>query len=85
MNPNTLSVLVQNREGILYQGPAQSLTSYNPKGKFDLLPQHANFISLVEQGLSIKKEDGTTQEIPLKNGILRVVQNQVEIYLGIKQ
>ena len=40
-------LLVKSREGILYQGEVESMTSFNEKGEFDILSRHANFISLI--------------------------------------
>jgi F0F1-type ATP synthase epsilon subunit len=77
-------VKVRDRESVIYEGMAKSLSSQNEKGKFDILPLHANFISLLGETLIIKKEDDIEQEIPLANGVVRAVENKVEVYLGIK-
>jgi F0F1-type ATP synthase epsilon subunit len=84
-NKPPLFVTVQGREGRYFEGNAHSITSYNQKGKFDILPTHTNFITLIEKILQIRKRDGSLQEIPVDNGVLRVANNQVDIYLGIKR
>jgi F0F1-type ATP synthase epsilon subunit len=85
MKDKALFVTIRSRTGIIYEGNAISLTSYNDKGKFDILPEHANFISLIQKKLILREKDKTKQEIDIGNGVLRVMSNQVDVYLGIKR
>lgn len=85
MTDNLLFVSVQDREGYLFEGNARTITSFNRKGKFDILPEHANFITIIEQNLQIRKRDGSLLQFPVDNGVLRVVRDKVDIYLGIKK
>ena len=78
-----LSVLVRNRERIFYDGPAKAVTSYNAKGKFDILEEHVNFISIITKGVTIYKEDNSAQEFKISTGVLKVSKNSIEIFLGI--
>ncbi len=80
-----LHVFIRNREKILFDEDVQSISSRNEKGIFDILPLHSNFISLVEQRLILQRMDGTKNEIQLSNGILRVIENRVEVYIGVHQ
>lgn len=84
MADQNLFVKVRDRENVIFEGPAKSVSSQNQKGKFDILPIHENFISLVNETIIVTREDGVEQEIPLANGIVRVMENRVEVYLGIK-
>ena len=77
-------LLVKSREGILYQGEVESMTSFNEKGEFDILSRHANFISLIRKKLIIRDAQGQQIEIPVHNALLRVKGNSVEVYLGIE-
>ena len=81
---DNLTLFVRDREKVLFDGAVKTVSSLNKKGKFDILPKHANFISLVGQMLTIELPEGGKREIPVDNGILRVVRNKVEVYLGIK-
>lgn len=74
--------MVRNREGVLYEGSITSLTSHNSKGKFDVLSLHSNLISLVDEKLVIKDSEGQITELEVKEGVLRVVENHIEVYLG---
>jgi F0F1-type ATP synthase epsilon subunit len=80
-----LYVSVRSREGILFEGNAVSVSSFNQKGKFDVLLEHANFISLIKDKLTIRKREGQDQEIAVDNGIMKVSGNVVDVYLGIKK
>jgi len=78
-----LYVTIRGRDGIIFEGNATSVTSYNAKGPFDVLSHHANFISLVQKKISIIKPDNTLIETDLDNGVMRVYKNVVDIFLGV--
>jgi F0F1-type ATP synthase epsilon subunit len=81
---DNLTLFVRDRERVLFTGAVRAVSSVNKKGKFDILPKHANFISLVGQTLIVQLPEGGRREIQVDNGILRVVRNKIEVYLGIK-
>jgi F0F1-type ATP synthase epsilon subunit len=85
MNGDAFFLLVRSRDKIIYQGEASSVSSVNERGKFDILPQHSNFISLVKDYLIIRGKDGKSTEIKIDNGIIRVHKDKVDIYIGIKR
>ncbi len=78
-----LKVIVRNRERIFYDGPAKAVTSFNAKGKFDILDEHVNFISIISKGVTIYKEDNSSKEFKISTGVLKVSRNTIEIFLGI--
>ena len=78
------NVLVKSREGVVFQGSVESISSINEKGKFDVLAQHANYISLIEKEITIIDLEGKIKRIPLTNGLIRVRENNVEVYLGVE-
>ncbi len=75
---------VRNREKIIFEGEVETVTSRNRKGPFDILPQHANFITLLQDVLKVRKKDGTSEEIGVDNGLLRIVGEKATVYLGVK-
>lgn len=77
-------LMVRSREGLLYEGEVLALTSENSQGKFDILAEHTNFITLIKSFLKIKELTGQVKDIPIDNGLLRTYQNKVEVYLGIE-
>lgn len=78
-----LSVTVRDREGILFQESVEAVSSFNEKGPFDVLPLHANFISLIRNSVMLKITGATSKEITLNSGVLKVKENKVEVYVGI--
>lgn len=78
-----LSVLVRDRSGIVFEGQAEAVSSVNDKGPFDVLPLHANFISLIRQSLTISIQGEVRRELEIPGGVLTVKENKVEVYLGI--
>ena len=85
MEKKQLFLTVKAREQTLYSGEVASVTSYNEKGKFDVLGEHANFISIIEKYLIVKQVDGRSVELKLDSGIIRVLENKIDVFLGVKQ
>ena len=83
-NIPSLTVIVRNREKVLYSGQAAAITSINDKGVFDVLPQHENFITLIKEKVIIHKTQKDEEEIQIENGIVRVYKNNVYIYVNFK-
>jgi F0F1-type ATP synthase epsilon subunit len=77
-------LLVRSREGIVYRGDVDSITSYNDEGEFDVLAEHANFISLVQKRLVIRDMQGQIRNINVSSALMRVRENFVEVYLGVE-
>lgn len=76
---------VASREGVIFEGQVESITSYNAKGKFDVLASHANFISLIKKSLTVRAlGEDINKELTFDNALLRVRENNVEIYLGVE-
>lgn len=84
MDKNTLSVKIKTREATMFEGEAKSVTSFNLVGRFDVLPLHSNFISLIQREVIIQKKDGGQEVVPVQDGVMRVSKNKVEIFLGLK-
>ena len=68
----------------MFEGEIESLSSVNDSGKFDVLGHHANFISMIRDHLIIREKGGRTRELKIGRGILKVLDNSANVYLGIK-
>lgn len=75
---------VRDINTIIFEGYVKALTSINDRGLFDILPFHTNFISIIKEKIIIHKEDGTQQEIPIDAGVLKQLNNTVQVFLGIQ-
>lgn len=81
---NLFHLKIVAKDGILFDGEIKSLTSYNDKGKFDILALHANFISIIYKSIKIVDVKGIEKEMTIQKALLRNRQNYLEIYLGIE-
>lgn len=84
MDNGYLELSIRSREGSLFEGKVRSITSYNNKGKFDILPQHANFISLLKKEVVYVDEEGNDRALKIESALLRKKDLVVEIYIGVK-
>jgi F0F1-type ATP synthase epsilon subunit len=78
-----LTLVVKNRQNVVFQSPAYALSSENEIGSFDVLPEHANFISLIRKHIVIHRLGAPDFEIPISAGIMKVWKDQVNVYLDI--
>jgi F0F1-type ATP synthase epsilon subunit len=76
---------IVGREGIVFEGKVDSISSYNERGKFDVLAMHANFISLIYKKLIIRVSPNDIREMDIGNALLRNKEGILEIYLGIEE
>jgi F0F1-type ATP synthase epsilon subunit len=84
LNAPTITVIVKNKEKILYSGQVTAVTAINDKGPFDILPEHENFISLIKEKIIIHTTLKESNEIQIENGIVRVYRDKVYIYVNFK-
>ncbi|PIY65443.1 hypothetical protein COY91_02440 [Candidatus Shapirobacteria bacterium CG_4_10_14_0_8_um_filter_39_15] len=80
---DALSLLIRDREKVSFRNMVNSVTSISDKGVFDILPQHANFISMIKEKIIIRRQGKEDVRIPITIGVLKVQRNQVEIYLDV--
>lgn len=83
-NKKQFYVKITNPEGLVYGGNVNSISSTNDDGPFDILSLHTNFITIIKQNLTLRLENGEEKEYKLDTGILRVMKNVVDVYLGIE-
>ena len=85
MNKEPFTLQIKTREGIIFNEPILSLTCVNDTGKFDVLAKHSNFISLIQNDLSITRQDGSVRSFSFFAGLLQIINNQANIFLGFKK
>ena len=79
-----ISLKIHSRAGTLFSGAVSSLSAINKTGRFDIMPMHSNFISLIQGKITYKDAiTAQTHEIPIDQAILRTSGNSVDIYLGL--
>ena len=78
-----LHVCINSPESIIWEGDAVWVSSTNSQGPFDILPFHANFISIIENH-PIKVNTGAqVTEYSYERAVLYVHSNKVNIYVHI--
>jgi len=79
-----LRIVIKDTEDTLFDGEGDRLSSFNEVGRFDVLPMHANFISMINKNLSIFKDNKIIKELPIEQAILKVKKDVVHIFVGIE-
>ncbi|HLC93627.1 MAG TPA: hypothetical protein VJG85_01280 [Patescibacteria group bacterium] len=79
---NKLQVKIKSATRTHFDGEAFSITSYNDTGVFDVLPQHANFITVIKDRVIVNKGMKDQVEVRVENGVLSVKGDRVNVYLG---
>ena len=78
-----LEVIIRSKTKTFYEGTAKSVSGVNDTGPFDILAQHANFITIVKGKIILDKDLPTRRELKIDRGVLTVSMNKVSGYLGI--
>ena len=66
-----------------YDGVAKSVTANNDTGKFDILAQHHNFITILSAGDIIVRDEQGEHAIKIDRAIMHVKRNQVIVFLDV--
>jgi len=66
-----------------FKGKATVVSSENRLGKFDILPQHINFATLIFNFLTIETPEKEKITHNFKRGVLLVKENRVTVFLGV--
>lgn len=81
---NNLKVTIKSPSQDIFTGEIESLSSQNSTGKFDVLPGHANFLTVIEnKPITIRQKETGKQEFNFPLAIISVTNNQVIVYTDI--
>src|SRR3989344_6734911 len=64
-----------------FEARAVAVTMANRIGTFDILPRHANFISVIEKQVVFLIDNKNTKTYSFASGIVEVSNDQVKIFL----
>lgn len=79
-----LNLKVNSLKGVVFEGDVEAVTSYNNKGKFDILPGHARFISIIGKEIVIYLDkDKNKKKYRLGEAVLRCADNKINVYLDV--
>lgn len=81
-NPTpTLHVRIISPKQLILETEAKSVSSKNSQGNFDILPQHANFITLVENTpIIVRPLNGKPLVFNFPFAIVMATENKVSVY-----
>lgn len=81
MATRLLQVKVLSPKDTLYDGPALAVSSKNTSGKFDMLPEHANFVTFIENDpITITTPENKKLTFKFPMGIIYITKDNVTIY-----
>jgi len=81
---DALSVRVLSPEGVIWEGRAQAVSSVNSQGPFDLLPDHAHFISLIDNHpIQVATENEGLRDFTYSTAVIRLLDDIVTIYVDV--
>jgi F0F1-type ATP synthase epsilon subunit len=84
VDSDTIHAKVYSPFRTYYDDAARSLSAVSLTGPFDILPQHHNFISLLEPcEVQIITNSGDQRKIKISGGILHVHANRATIMLDV--
>jgi F0F1-type ATP synthase epsilon subunit len=83
VSTSSLSVIIKDRQGEVFSGQVLTVSSLNHVGQFDVMPLHANMVTTIQEKIVLQKTEGHFETIEIQSGLLRVRQNNVEIFVGL--
>jgi F0F1-type ATP synthase epsilon subunit len=78
-----LNVIARAPFNIYYEGPAEAVTATNKVGTFDVLPEHADFFSILKPCDIIIETANNPISFSISNGIITVRDNEVMLFVNI--
>jgi F0F1-type ATP synthase epsilon subunit len=75
-----LSVIARAPFQIYFKGPALAVSATNKVGPFDILPNHADFFSVLSPGEVVIETTGEPVRFTIHNGIITVRDNEVMLF-----
>ncbi len=78
-----MRVLVHAPYKVYYDSLADSISAVNDTGPFDILPNHHNFMTLVNQCDVIVRNGNQEEKISVNRGVMHVKADEVKLFLDI--
>lgn len=84
MQKKLFKLKIRDIQKVIFEGEVDRISSFNEVGPFDVYPMHANFISIIQKGISVYKNKEKLQEIKLEQAVLKVKQDIAKVFMGIE-
>lgn len=82
-NASLLTVIARAPFHIYYEGSARVVSASNKVGKFDVLPGHADFFSVMSPGEVLIETESDTINFPITGGIIGVRDDEVMLFVNM--
>jgi len=79
----SLKVVARSPFHVYYEGPARIVSAMNRIGKFDVLPGHADFFSVMTPGEVQIQTDTDTIKFDITGGIVGVRNDEVMLFVNM--
>jgi F0F1-type ATP synthase epsilon subunit len=71
---------------VVFFGEVVSVAAENEEGKFSILPNHANFISVVTGDVIVRQKDSQKlKTLDVQHGIVHCKNNEVSVFGGLTE
>lgn len=78
-----IKALIRSRSKILFNGEINTFTSFNATGEFDILENHATFISLLKKKIILDKNLESEKAFEIDSAVLSSHKNNIDIFVGL--
>jgi hypothetical protein len=79
-----ITIKVRDTQDILFEGKIDRISSYNEVGPFDVYPMHANFISIINNKVTLYSQKKVVKELTFEQAVMKVKKDIAHIYLGVE-
>lgn len=79
----TMQVKVYSPFKVYFDGPAMSISAVNDTGPFDILPEHHNFMTLLNPCEVKVRTEKSEEKLQINKGIMHVKADQVIVFLDV--
>lgn len=80
---SSMHVRVHAPYKVYYDDEAESISAENDTGPFDILPNHHNFMTLLNQCDIIVRNKGKEEIVPINHGVMHVKADKVIVFLDV--
>ena len=78
-----LQVKAYSTRSVVFEAPAYSLSAVNQVGPLDILPGHANLLSILSNCSVVIDTDEGERRFDIAKGLIRVVHDQVTLFINL--
>jgi ATP synthase, Delta/Epsilon chain, beta-sandwich domain len=83
LTTDSFPISIYNQLGVVFEGTVKAIACGNAQGEFSVLPGHTNFISMITKPVVAFLVSGETKTFPVGLGVIRVLDNKAELYIGL--